>query len=533
MEQLRVDSRPAFPVRTLTGWVGFAFAVSRDLAWESTGRRCHLRVRIHNPIFLTTAVFGILLLSLTPLWSQTEVRPGFNIFSVEQDVEIGRESAVEVEKQLPLLNDSTVQGYIEKIGERLVAVVQGPDFPYQFKVVNVSDINAFALPGGFMYVNRGLIEAAASEGELAGVMAHEIGHVALRHGTNQASKAYLAQAGLGVLGGLLGGGSTTDIVSAIGGFGLNATFLKFSRTAEEQSDVVGAQMLVRAHYDPMAMASFFETLREEAGRDPGKLEQFFSSHPAPANRARRIREEVRLLGPVRLGQPVGDFSRLKSRLLGSPKAPSMADLAKGVRPDEGPTESESGDRPRSIDEIAPPSHQLELFESSSRFFRIRYPSNWQPSDSNQMVGATIVPDGGSFEDGGQSHIVYGIVVNIFEATGARRTRNGPFPDRDELGRASNELIQSLLGSNDYLRFIRGSDQEELVDGERALSIVLWGRSPVTGELERVKVLTRRLPDDKLLYVLFIAPQRRYGELEQIMNRIISSLSINDPALPGR
>ena len=108
LEQLRVDSRPAFPVPTMTGWVGFAFAVSRDLAWESTGRRCHLRVRIHNPILLTTAVFGILLLSLTPMWSQTEVRPGFNIFSVEQDVEIGRESAVEVEKQLPLLNDSTV-----------------------------------------------------------------------------------------------------------------------------------------------------------------------------------------------------------------------------------------------------------------------------------------------------------------------------------------------------------------------------------------------------------------------------------------
>ena len=430
--------------------------------------------------FLLTAVFsGVLLLSSIPLWSQTEVRPGFNIFSVEQDVEIGSESAAEVEKQLPLLNDSTVQSYIEEIGERLAAVVQGPDFPYQFKVVNVSDVNAFALPGGFMYVNRGLIEAAASEGELAGVMAHEIGHVALRHGTNQASKAYLAQTGLGVLGGLFGGGTTTDIVSAIGGFGLNATFLKFSRTAEEQSDVVGAQMLVKANYDPMAMASFFETLREESGRDPGKLEQFFSSHPAPANRARRIREEVQLLGPIRAGRPVGDFSRLRSRLVGLPKAPSMADLAEGVRPDEGEPESESRDRPGSIDEIAPPSDQLELFEPPSRSFRIRYPSNWQPSDSDQALGTTIVPDGGMFKDGGQSHIVYGIVVNVFEgSSGAGRTRRGPYPGRNELERASNRLIQSLLESNDYLRFIRGSDREEMADGERALSIVLSGHARV-------------------------------------------------------
>ncbi len=178
-----------------------------------------------------------------------------------------------------------------------------------------------------MYINRGLIEAATSEAELAGVMAHEISHVALRHGTNQASKAYLAQAGLAALGGLLGTGSTTDIIGAIGGFGLNATFLKFGRTAEEQADVVGAQMLAEAGYDPMAMADFFEKLREQSGRDPSKLEQFFSSHPAPANRARRLQEEIELLDPVRSIAPVGDFLRIRSRLLRHPKAPSRADLA--------------------------------------------------------------------------------------------------------------------------------------------------------------------------------------------------------------
>lgn len=290
-------------------------------------------MRSDNRSGLIGILAGIVLLSFSPIWSQTKVNPGFNLFSAEQDIEIGRQSAAEVEGQLPLLDDPTAQGYIERIGERLVSVVQGPEFPYQFKVVNVSDVNAFALPGGFMYVNRGLIEAASSEAELAGVMAHEIAHVALRHGTNQASKAYLAQAGFGALGGLLGKGSTADIMGAIGGFGLNATFMKFSRTAEEQADVVGAQMLAKVGYDPMSMADFFEKLREQSGKDPSKLEQFFSSHPAPANRAQRIRKEIELLDPVRPVAPVGDFFRIRSRLLRLPKAPSMADLAESSKPD--------------------------------------------------------------------------------------------------------------------------------------------------------------------------------------------------------
>jgi len=231
-------------------------------------------------------VIGTLLALPTQASAQTEVSPGFNLFSPEQDVEIGRQSAAEVERQLPMLDDRNVQNYVSKIGERLAAEAPGPDFPYQFKVANLSDVNAFALPGGFMYINRGLIETARDEAELAGVMAHEMAHVALRHGTNQASKAYLAQAGLGVLGGVLGQGTTSQIIGAIGGFGLNTLFLKFSRDDEEQADVVGAQIMARAGYDPMAMASMFETLRQQAGRDPGSLSS--SSAVIPLRRIGRL-----------------------------------------------------------------------------------------------------------------------------------------------------------------------------------------------------------------------------------------------------
>jgi len=224
----------------------------------------------------------LLLYLLVASWNsfaQTNVKPGFNLFSPEQDIEIGRQSAAEVERQMPLVKDAAAQRYLNGVGRRLTQQAPGAKYPYQFKLVNAAEINAFALPGGFMFVNRGLIEAASSEGELAGVMAHEISHVALRHGTNQASKASLAQSGLGVLGGAMGGGGLSEIIGAVGGFGLNAVFLKFSRKAEEQADIVGTQILAKAGYDPMDMARFFEKLRKEAGNNPSKLEQFLAVTP--------------------------------------------------------------------------------------------------------------------------------------------------------------------------------------------------------------------------------------------------------------
>src|SRR5436190_719065 len=128
--------------------------------------------------------------------AQTKVKAGFNLFSADQDAQIGQQSAAEAEQQLPILNDRNVDAYVNRIGSRLAANAGGPQFQYRFRVVNASDINAFALPGGYVYVNRGILDNARNEGEVAGVMAHEIAHVALRHGTHQASKAYAAQAGL-------------------------------------------------------------------------------------------------------------------------------------------------------------------------------------------------------------------------------------------------------------------------------------------------------------------------------------------------
>ncbi|MFZ0428282.1 MAG: M48 family metallopeptidase [Acidobacteriota bacterium] len=266
-------------------------------------------------------ILSLVVCAGSTLQAQTKVEPGFNLFTPEQDVEIGRQSAAEAEKQLPILHIRSVDGYVTKVGRRLAEAAPGPEFPYQFRVVNTSEINAFALPGGFMFLNRGLIEAADDEAQLAGVMAHEMAHVALRHGTNQASKAYLAQAGLSLLGSLFGRGNTSQMVTAIGGFGMNTVFLKFSREAEQQADIVGAQIMAGAGYDPMEMAHFFEKLREESGNDPSRLERFFSDHPAPVERVARVEEEVHLMGTIHATRPVGGFSRIQRRLKALPPPP--------------------------------------------------------------------------------------------------------------------------------------------------------------------------------------------------------------------
>jgi predicted Zn-dependent protease len=242
-----------------------------------------------------------------------ELKPGFNVFSAQQDVEIGQQSAVEAERQLPILQDRYAESYVNQLISTLASGIQGTRFPFRARVVNSNEINAFALPGGYMYVNRGLIQAARTEGELAGVLAHEMSHVILRHGTHNASRAYVAQAGLGVIGQVLSGGRrrSAQAINVIGGLGLNALFLKYSRDAESQADSLGAQLMARAGYDPMEMANFFDLLRQQERSNPGGVTKFFSDHPAPADRAQHIRSEAAV---VRRTRDTGQLREVQAEL---------------------------------------------------------------------------------------------------------------------------------------------------------------------------------------------------------------------------
>ena len=262
-----------------------------------------------------------LLVGCATVQAHTRVEPGFNLFSEQQDAEIGAQSAAQAERQLPMLNTPIASAYINRLGSRLAQAAPGPQFNYRFRVVNLGEVNAFALPGGFVYVNRGLIERVSSEGELASVLAHEIAHVALRHPTHQVSKAYVANAGASFLERLLGGSSSGGkVLGAVGGLGLNALFLRFSRSAESEADAIGAQIMARAGYDPMEMARFFQVLRQQAGRDPSRFATFLSDHPAPADRESHIRREAAAMS-VRRASPIGNLRAVQSELRSLAPAP--------------------------------------------------------------------------------------------------------------------------------------------------------------------------------------------------------------------
>jgi len=248
---------------------------------------------------MTAALVALMLTQLA--WAQrTELKPGWNMFSPQQDVEMGQQVSRDAEKQVPMLNNSRVDNYLNNLGRTLASHAPGERYSYQYKCVNDRAINAFALPGGFVYINRGVIEAADNEAELAGVMAHETAHVALRHGTNQATKAYIAQVPLAILGGALGNkNSVAAVLTQIGaGFATNSLLLKYSRTAESQADEMGTQILYDSGYDPHAMAQFFQKIQEQDGS--GRQVEFFSNHPNPDNRIQRVDQEIGQLGaPVR------------------------------------------------------------------------------------------------------------------------------------------------------------------------------------------------------------------------------------------
>lgn len=458
--------------------------------------------------------------------AQTKVSPGWNMFSAQQDVEIGAQSAQQAEQQLPMLNDREVDAYINRIGQKLAQNAGGPQFQYRFRVVNASDINAFALPGGFIYLNRGIIENARNEGEVAGVLAHEIAHSALRHGTHQASKAYAAQAGLQILGGLLGGKvgqSTAQILNTVGGVGLNALFLKFSRELETQADVRGAQILAASGYQPADMVSFFDQL---AKVDKSKKTTWLSHHPAPPDRQARITKEAQMLrvnGSAT--QNTQQLAQIKQELRAHGSARSMGEIAQSSannNRNNPPMTSSSG----TVGRVAAPSSSFRRFAPRSGAYEIAYPSNWRVYDSGGF-GVTIAPEGGVGNIGGRDEIVYGIVVNHYDPFGnssrsyLRDTRNVTLQD------ATNDLLGQIRQSSPHLKVINNSGQQFQLDGRTAMSASLRGTNPNTRTAERVTVVTRALPDGHVIYMLFITPEQDAANYSRVLNQVVQSINVNE------
>ena len=450
------------------------------------------------------------------VFGQTQLKLHSNKYKVQDDVKLGRQAAAEAERQFPILNDSEVNAYVSRVGQRLVSNIpsqfQHPGFSYYFKVVNARDINAFALPGGPMYVNRGMIEAARNEGEMAGVMAHELSHVALRHGTAQASKGqkYGLLAGiLGIGGAILGG--PAGAAAQIAGQGVGVYFLKFSREYETEADILGAQIMASSGYDPMDLANMFRTIEQQGSGSSGG---FLSSHPSPANRYARIQQEARML---RIENPIrnsADFSRAQARLRSGGRAPSMEEIARSGQ--RYPTGENTGNYPTNYPTNAPrgrveyPSTRFQTVDIFGGGLRVSVPSNWRELPSDESVWFS--PEGAYGQYQGQVVFTHGVNFGVANT----QSRN--------LQQATNEFVQALAQSNNMRQ--QSGLQRTTLGGRAALTSSFSNTNEASGQTENVTVVTTQLRDGRLLYMIAVAPNNEAGVFQNAFRNVMRSVRIN-------
>ncbi|MBI3654277.1 MAG: M48 family metalloprotease [Acidobacteria bacterium] len=457
-----------------------------------------------NRIISGVILFTMLAMPFAGL-AQTHVIAPKNPYKAEDDIKLGRQAAAEAEKQFPILNDREVTDYVERVGDRLVEAIpreyQHPEFRFSYKVVNVSDLNAFALPGGFTYVNRGLIEAAKNEGELAGVMAHELSHVALRHGTAQYAKAQKLGiwAGIAAIGGAVLGGQA-GAAAAQGLFGVY--FMKYSREYERQADTLGAQIMARAGYDPRDLANMFRTLEQQGGKSGP---EWLSDHPNPGNRYEAINREASMLPVSNRLRDDRDFNHIRAVLRDMPRARTTQEVGRGgnTRQPTRRTGSRSGE---------PPSRAMESYRSPNGNYRVNFPANWQTFES-QDGGVTFAPDW-AIEG---NDITRGVIVGAFTP---KRQRG-----YITLDKALNTLINDLSQTNAYLQEDQSGRYRESLAGREALATMLYGQNP-SGYNERVWVVAR--PNgNEVVYMVFIAPENDFRQYQPTFAAMLRSYSLSN------
>ena len=471
---------------------------------------------LQNPTAARLFLVPVLTAALAlPAATQTRIERHKNSYSPKQDVELGRQAAQEVRQQMPLLNDGRTEDFVERIGDRLVDQIPGefrePEFSYSFDVVNLRDINAFALPGGPMFLHRGMIQAASTEGEIAGVMAHELAHVVLRHGTAQATKGQKFQLGAlagQVLGAVIGGRAGA-VVSQGSQIGLGTYFLKYSREYEREADLLGAQMMARAGYDPREMARMFQTIEKQGG---GGGPEFLSDHPNPGNRVQSINREAEMLQVQGRGT-TGELPSIHARLNQMPQAPTTEQVARARQQDgQAPGQSRvpvgNGNNAR----VEAPSSQWQTYQPGD-FLRISVPANWEQLKGG---GNTVmfVPDGGYVRAGnGQSAFTHGLEIGVTRSEG-------------NLQQQTEQLLQGFAQSNPQLRR-QGGYSRTNIGGRQGLTTTLSNVSEVSGDAEAVNVSTVQLRDGSVLFLIGVAPTDQARTYLTTFNRIRQNVQLAD------
>jgi Zn-dependent protease with chaperone function len=464
----------------------------------------------------TTAVAGVMVWSISAaLLAQTVLKLPKNKFTPQQDVELGREAAAEVRAKYPVVNDERIARYLTKLGNRLVAAAP-PElnqsvYEYSFTPVNLKEINAFALPGGPMFVHRGMFDAAASEGEVVGVMAHELSHVLLRHGTANVTKAQNPWLQLGQVAGIVGGavvgGAAGSAITQGSGFGLGTMMLRYSREFEKQADLMGTQIMARAGYDPRALAHMFETIQREAQASGGGTPQWLSDHPDPGNRTEYINKEASLV-TIATRADDSEFGQIKTTIASLPKAMSTSELARAKTTSTGGNAAHSVGTPGQP--VPPPSSQYRSV-SGGKVFQASVPSNWTTLPSASAI--KVVPENGYGPLNGQTVFSHGVEFGIAKAA-----------SRD-LREATNAWLQAVTQTNPELR-LAGTQQPLRISQRPALSTPLTNTSPLGGQ-ERLNVYTTFLADGTLFYYLTVAPEKDADAFQSAFQHVGESIRLTD------
>lgn len=451
--------------------------------------------------------------------AQTAIALPANSYTVADDVALGGEAATEARKRLPRVNDLQVNRYIEDMGRRLTdsipADLRQPVFEYSFDVVNLEEISSVALPGGPIFISRGMIEVARSEGELAGVIAHQLSHVVLRHGTAQATRGERFQIG-GILGRTIGaivGGAGEGIVAQGANFGVSTYFLMYDRELEHQADLLAAQIMAPAGYDPRDIVTIFHTIKKEgAGR--GGL-HWMRSHPNPgegdeyAGRRESVWREAETLRIEGSAETPGQFELMQQVRLAAIPAGHRADHA--ARGEEGGVSTGTTGNGRGVDV---PSGILRSVTAGDSLL-LSVPANWQRLSASNTV--MFAPDRALANSPDGPALTHGVQV------GVARSLTG------SLENDTQALLESLGQKNPHLRWTPAYlpfYHHRATFGDRGgLTTTVSNVSPITGQFEQVLVSTGHLPDSSLLYVIGIAPQDEAGVYRNAFNRILESIQV--------
>jgi Zn-dependent protease with chaperone function len=443
--------------------------------------------------------------------------PGQVSVSKQEQEKLGLKVAGEVYQQMPVLPDSDrVTRYVQQIGKRLQTVIpQQYDWPYQFHVVQQKEINAFALPGGPIFVNLGTIDSAANEAQLAGVLAHEMAHVYMQHSIKQMQKNQVPNliSGLGQLLGQMIGGAGGAIASIGGQLGGGMLSMKYSRADEAQADAVGAIIMYKAGYDPRQMALFFETLEKQGG---GGGPQFLSDHPNPGNRYQTVSREVRNWPRKNYRTNTAQFTQVRqqARDTRAYTAQEIAQMAKNGQihntgmPAAVPGPGATGNVNTSG---VMPSGSFQTLNTQA--FSIEHPTNWQASQAQQGGGVTIAPQAGVVQSG----IAYGAMINSFQPQNA-----------EDLCDAVLELYSGLAQHNPGLSVV--ASRSITVNGKQAKSVELSGRSPLGSSSQPLQehdwLVALPYQQNRVIYLIFISPERDFSRLRPTFEQMLRSFRLN-------